>query len=188
MGTRDDQRETRMESQGGVSRRGLLKVLAAAGGTAAAAAALPDRWLKPMVQIGATPAHAQTSAPRPILSSLDFDFALMPSPPGGRGVISPLQIGTRFSYIDPLGEVDDTATLSATLDPCGEILYEDKPLGDLPGYKLFGDAERGKVQFTFPHLCTNGPIGELCLNLTVKGRTSDTICGIYNTLELPSLG
>jgi hypothetical protein len=174
--------------RGGVSRRGLLKVLAAAGGTAAAAAALPDRWLKPMVQIGATPAHAQTSVARPAILGVDVLFVVTPSPrPAGSA--QPLtMLRASIDYSDPLEEVDDTATLSATLDPCGEILYTDKPLESLPGYGQIGDAGSGSFSFDFPHLCTNGVIGELCVNLTVKGRTSDTVCGIYNIIELPAPG
>jgi hypothetical protein len=43
------------------SRRTLLKHLAAAGGAAIGAAALPDKWVKPVVDAVIVPLHAQTS-------------------------------------------------------------------------------------------------------------------------------
>jgi hypothetical protein len=44
-----------------LSRREMLKALAAGGGALAAAAFLPARWAKPLVQTGVLPAHAQSS-------------------------------------------------------------------------------------------------------------------------------
>jgi hypothetical protein len=44
-----------------ITRRELLKVLVAAGGGITAAAFLPAKWVKPVVQSGVLPVHAQTS-------------------------------------------------------------------------------------------------------------------------------
>lgn len=44
-----------------LSRREVLKALAAGSGALAAAAFLPGRWAKPLVQTGVLPAHAQSS-------------------------------------------------------------------------------------------------------------------------------
>jgi hypothetical protein len=44
-----------------MGRRQLLKLLAATSGAAAASGSLPDRWLKPVVEVGVLPAHAQGS-------------------------------------------------------------------------------------------------------------------------------
>ncbi len=44
-----------------LNRRDLLKVLAATGGGLAAAAFVPGKWLKPVVEAGVLPAHAQAT-------------------------------------------------------------------------------------------------------------------------------
>lgn len=46
-----------------LSRRHLLKALAATGGAAAASSLLPSKWVKPVVDVGLLPAHAQVSPP-----------------------------------------------------------------------------------------------------------------------------
>ncbi|MBN1180093.1 MAG: twin-arginine translocation signal domain-containing protein [Anaerolineae bacterium] len=53
-----------------ISRRELLKLLAAAGGAVAASTALPSEWTKPLVETGVLPAHAQTSEPIDIPDTL----------------------------------------------------------------------------------------------------------------------
>jgi hypothetical protein len=54
----NDQRSTRPEM---LSRGEALKALAAIGGAAAASALLPEKWVKPVVEAGIVPAHAQSS-------------------------------------------------------------------------------------------------------------------------------
>jgi hypothetical protein len=49
------------ENERSVSRRELLKILGAAGGTLTASVLLPEKWLPPQLDIGVLPAHAQTS-------------------------------------------------------------------------------------------------------------------------------
>jgi hypothetical protein len=44
-----------------ITRRALLKALAASGGALAAAALLPGKWARPLVEAGVLPAHAQGS-------------------------------------------------------------------------------------------------------------------------------
>ena len=44
-----------------LNRRELLKILAAAGGGLTAAAFLPGKWLKPVIEAGVLPVHAQAS-------------------------------------------------------------------------------------------------------------------------------
>ena len=51
---------TPAEDSGTISRRRLLKALAASG-LAAAASSVPAEWLSPEVEVGVLPAHAQVS-------------------------------------------------------------------------------------------------------------------------------
>ena len=46
-----------------LSRRDLLKALAATGGAITATTMLPEKWTQPVVDVGVLPAHAQTSPP-----------------------------------------------------------------------------------------------------------------------------
>ena len=45
-----------------VNRRKLLKILAASGSAVVASTMIPGKWLKPVVDMGVLPAHAQLSA------------------------------------------------------------------------------------------------------------------------------
>ena len=44
-----------------VNRRKLLKILVASGGAVVASTMIPGKWLKPVVDVGVLPAHAQLS-------------------------------------------------------------------------------------------------------------------------------
>ncbi len=54
-----ERRSTRKQK---LSRREVLKALAAIGGAAAASALLPEKWIEPVVEAGVLPAHAQSSS------------------------------------------------------------------------------------------------------------------------------
>ncbi len=51
-----------------LNRREVLKALAAIGGAAAASSFLPEKWVKPVVEMGVLPAHAQSSVCSPPFS------------------------------------------------------------------------------------------------------------------------
>lgn len=53
-----ERRSTRKQK---LSRREVLKALAAIGGAAAASVLLPEKWIEPVVEAGVLPAHAQSS-------------------------------------------------------------------------------------------------------------------------------
>ena len=77
-----------------VSRRRLLKALAAAGGAVTASTILPGKWSKPIVEMGALPAHAQIT---PLPSSIP---TLPPPTPTWRDS-TPSRLPTRGTTPEP---------------------------------------------------------------------------------------
>jgi len=57
-----ENKSTRNE-RSSLSRRELLKVLAASSGALTLGAFLPQKWVKPVIQAGVVPAHAQGTCP-----------------------------------------------------------------------------------------------------------------------------
>jgi hypothetical protein len=85
-----------------MGRRALLKAIAATGGAVAAASMLPGKWVKPVIEAGVLPAHAQASPPVQTINiwGLTVDW-------GGQ-----YYIGT-FNFFDPLGGVNGATLLFA---------------------------------------------------------------------------
>ena len=65
-----DQIESQPEKDQSLSRRELLKALAATAGATAAAAFLPANWVKPVIKAGVLPAHAQGTLQYDLLCDL----------------------------------------------------------------------------------------------------------------------
>ncbi len=66
-----------------LGRRQLLKTLIATGGTVAASALLSSKWVKPIIEAGVLPAHAQgsiTPTPSPTPSSSPTVLCYTPTP------------------------------------------------------------------------------------------------------------
>ena len=115
-----------------LSRRELLKALAAAGGALGAAAFLPGKWTKPLVEAGVLPAHAQaTFGPRPTIDLTDASAS--------RGFFG------QFDYNDPAGLWDANALLWAwvtdgtlktqAFPPVGDCyLHKGEKIGNAGGY------------------------------------------------------
>ena len=103
------------ETQVVVSRRSLLKTVAATGGAVAFGAFVPEKWTKPVVEAGKLSAHAAASPvneTRVITSGLwdeagnTFEGEILCQAPAG--VVS-----------------NDTASLSASTSPSGHIIFSD---------------------------------------------------------------
>jgi hypothetical protein len=150
-----------------LSRRELLKALAAAGGALGAAAFLPGKWTKPLVEAGVLPAHAQgTMLPNPTVD-----------------LYSVSQV-SEFNYNDPAGEWDADALLWAWVN--GGVLkaqsagngicyvHEGKKIGSVGGYS--GDGYTGYAWFNTLMNCTITNASQLCIQVEVKGRPSNTDC------------
>lgn len=80
-----------------LNRRELLKALAAGSGAMAACTILPAQWVKPVIEVGVLPAHAQAS-PAPTQEPTEYTIACTADPTSGN-----------TTFVD-----DITATVSAT--------------------------------------------------------------------------
>jgi hypothetical protein len=78
----DDALEGRQERQEQtVGRRQLLKVLIAAGGAVTTSAVLSSKWIRPIVEAGVLPSHAQvTHTPTPSLTPSILPTCYTPTP------------------------------------------------------------------------------------------------------------
>ena len=154
-----------------ISRREILKVLAASGGALAAAAFLPVKWVKPLVQSGVLPAHAQSSRTLRITDSIrDCTEEFM---------------YVRIYYQDDLGGVDSNASVRVTVEGCtgyAEFKLSEiaaPPLkrlaGGIPG-SWSGDGDSGYIGLTIsewlsPFIICSGPPPSVCLTLIVGSRS-----------------
>jgi hypothetical protein len=158
-----------------ISRRRLLKALAGTSGAVAAWSLLPVKWTRPVVEASILPQSAAASGTQRLtLSSLSVR-RFTKSTPGVGGLFT-----ATFDYSDPMGQVTDSATLSARVDPCGGQLFFDtlSNLASSEHLKRKGDGFSGQMGFpfnaSFPCI-DNG--ADLCLQLGAGGRFSNTLCG-----------
>ena len=152
-----------------ISRRRLLQIIAATGGAVTASALLPNKWVKPLTEVGVLPVHAQISAP-PEIDELRWAIDV-----GGYS-----DGAAQFHYRDPACQVDDSATLRVTIEPCGEIVFDGKPLSETSPFHgiMNGTSCEGYIGFYFNSstgLC-NVIDPEFCVQLTVDGRVSNELC------------
>ena len=81
--TENDVSEEHQEQEDTLGRRQLLKTLIATGGAVAASALLSSKWVKPIIEAGVLPAHAQgsiTPTPSPTPSSSPTVLCYTPTP------------------------------------------------------------------------------------------------------------
>lgn len=159
---------TPIDNQKSLTRREALKTLAAVTG-AATLASLPGQWETPLVEVGALPAHAQTS---------NFSIQGLHYPVAA-GQIETEDVGfarnALVSYSDPAALfVKDTAYLFAALTNCGTTLFNWEPLS-CSAINSTGSSTSGSVLFTFPvsNACWSS---QLCVQLKSAGRTSNQLC------------
>ena len=133
------------------SRRKLIKAAAITGGAAVAAAALPGDWKKPLATVGGLPAHAQTSDAPLVISN----FILVTVNPDARRRSAMADPGTpipctgTFGFVDPLCQVDDTATLWVDVGPCNGDLEFTQTLLQNGASPQSGNSCAGVIGFNF---------------------------------------
>jgi hypothetical protein len=120
-----------------ISRRRLLKALAAAGGAVAVSSMLPKNWEKPVVEGGVLPAHAQVSE-EPVVYSIRCD-----SIPGGGDIL------LNTDYIGLLEDV--TATV--------EVLSGSGPVANIEVTMECSTPEWPEFNPTLPQQATTGSSG-----------------------------
>jgi hypothetical protein len=173
------------ETQEVISRRHLLKILAATGGAVAAWTLLPGKWSKPVVEAGMLPIHpAQASASSTLhLVALDIVLRNNGRDEASNGVPSTSLFDATTEYTDSLSQVSDSATLRAWLDPCGHLFFDSiSSLHGAPYYVVRnGTSSHGDIHFQFQtdwYCLNNGP--DLCVQLSVGSRTSNDLCRQVN--------
>ncbi len=96
-----------------INRRQLLKILAAAAG-AAALSTLPTNWKTPVVEVGALPAHAQTSLHNVIIC-LSGDTRI--DTPMGAVRVTDITVGTSVWTLDATGLRIPAAVVKTARNP-----------------------------------------------------------------------
>jgi hypothetical protein len=148
----------------GLSRRELLKVLAAGSGALAAAAFLPGKWVRPVVSSGVLPAHAQASNEPPVIFSLSVYNA-------NRRQAGPnaYDYEANFGYSDPLSAVTTAALLYASVDGCGQIINGNS-IDSRSG--IVSGPNSGNAYFYF-NACPYNGNSSMHLRMKVTGRMSN---------------
>ncbi|MGD0918929.1 MAG: hypothetical protein ABSB22_20985 [Thermodesulfobacteriota bacterium] len=175
----DCQEESQTVNEG---RRRLLGILAASGGAVAASMVLPEKWVKPVVDWGVLPVHAQVS-PTIVLSSLQVTLVLgsgsservSQGPQPSAVVIGP-SFGAVFHYDDGGGQVNGSTNLFASVSPCGELSFSGQPISSIPGAAILnGTGYSGYIGFPFVTNCITN--ASLCVKLGIGTRLSNQLCG-----------
>lgn len=102
-----------------LSRRELLKVLAALGGAVTASSLLPEKWARPEIGAGALPAHAQAS----LITDASCDYDPV-APVEGDTIIAYITLtpplpGIPLRLVSYLNGVEDYTSPILATDPTG---------------------------------------------------------------------
>ncbi len=148
-------------------RRRLLKVLAGTGGAVAAWGLLPGQWTRPVVEAGMLPKNFQASPQGQSTLTITQVMAQL----NGAG-----QYAAAVIFVDQLCQIDDSAKLSLSTQPCGTI-FSGQTLTALKISNSLvrnGDACTGGIRFTF----ATDPsciVRTLSVEIVVTGRSASDI-------------
>ena len=122
--------EEKNHPEQGISRRQLLKALAAASGAIAASSLLPEKWSSPALEVGVLPAHAQVSE-EPI--SITFYQCLARDIRTGEGIAYSFSTVETETYITPIHTDILLKRTIRHLAVDGDILLETTGYADATG-------------------------------------------------------
>lgn len=134
-----------------ISRRRLLKTLAATGGAVAASTMLPGEWSKPLIEVGVLPAHAQVTP-----------LATATATPGATTMVTPT--GTVTTTPAPTDTSTPTPTETSTPTPTNTPTATPEPTI----YALVCDSTPGGGDLTS---LTNFCINEVAVIITLISGT-----------------
>ncbi len=157
-----------------LGRRDLLKALAAGGAAVTAASLLPGKWVKPMVEAGVLPAHAQTSDLAIANLRDTFQAAVLDVGAAALDV-------AYFDYTDGLCQVDENTQLFvSTNPPGGDLGFSGKTIAQWFGElcaAIVGTTCTGTIAFSFN---TTGNPTELTVKIAASGRTSNPLSKTFS--------
>jgi hypothetical protein len=173
-----------------VSRRRLLRILAATGGAIAASGVLPSQWTKPVVEVGVLPAHAQVT--RPLATSaptaVSTVYAMVcDSTPGGGDITASSDfcidnVAVIISLVSGSGPVAGITVTMTCSNPL--ISFSGVSLPDTAVTDATGRADFGSLCIIIDNNVTDGMEFSLLFSCTdpVNGGTLNCTCGIYRIL------
>ena len=177
-----------------VSRRQLLKALAATGGAVSASSLLPGKWAKPVVDVGLLPAHAQvtptptpapTLTPTPTTEPLVYSVLCDSTPGGGDLVLTQgniRNIQPLLEIISGTGPVEGiTATMTVDTG-VGPTPTFDPPLPQIAVTNAAGRALFPDLVVTNP---TPGQAFHLLFDFEVPSGVTRARCGEFFFSEFP---
>lgn len=171
-----------------LSRRQLLKTLAATGGAVSASSLLPGKWVKPVVEVGLLPAHAQvTPTPTPAPTEVPLQYSVLcDSTPGGgdlnltEGLIQNIQpLLEVTSGTGPVAGITATMTVNTRVGPTPTF---DPALPQTAITNAAGRALFGNLAVTNP---TAGQEFLLVFDFDVPSGIAHAECGVFFFSQLP---
>jgi len=172
-----------------LSRRRLLKALAATGGAVSASSLLPGKWVKPVVEAGVLPAHAQVTPepePEPTEEPLQYSVLCDSTPGGGdlnltEGLIENIQpLLVVISGIGPVEGITATMTVNTLVGPAPTF---DPALPQTATTNASGRALFGNLVVTNQ---TPGQEFLLVFDFDVPSGTANAECGVFFFSQLPA--